>query len=667
MRIRSAATSVTLGAALSLVSMAFVQSASAAKGVESLGAADQNAITHFRVYLPLTHTDALEKLLQSQTDTTSQNYHQWLSPAQFKQQFGPNRSDVAKTKRLLESAGFTVVGENTQNLEVEGPVSAVERMFNTQIERVQVKPGHVRMAAADRHLNLPQSLAAMGAVIPEFAPHLLAHVHSSVLKPLAAPKPLAASSPLAVNGPTARLATTFSFYYANDLNEAYQLPSFQTEVTPLFSRHKEQIAGVGAHIGIVISSVINPADLANSFDSTVFIGADQDVQAYTANSNLPVPTVKIRPVDGGSGAFDPTSDDGAEASLDTQMSLGTAPGATETLYNLPELTDAEIIAGYTAVNEDNAVDVVSSSFGECELDFTKAYNNGTDFTSILKTMHSLFQQGNAQGITFLASSGDNGAPACVSAEFANSPVLIGGTSFVNGVENPADDPNVTAVGGTNLQTVATPGINDATYLSENADFDPRLPVQFLLPNGKVGGIDNNTWGSGGGFSQVFSKPLYQFLVNTGSNVHRAVPDVSLMMGGCPGDADIAAQDCNQLPRSAVIVWIGGGPALLIGTSSSSPEMAGVLALAVELNRGRLGNVNPLIYALSAVQTIAGGTKAPKALQFFHRNISGDNNGFTVKPGQAYSEVLGNSTLDVKNFLQLQGAAPAGTPSTPSNP
>jgi hypothetical protein len=30
-------------------------------------------------------------------------------------------------------------------------------------------------------------------------------------------------------------------------------------------------------------------------------------------------------------------------------------------------------------------------------------------------------------------------------------------------------------------------------------------------------------------------------------------------------------------------------------------------------------------------------------------------------------VLGNSTLDVKNFLQLQGAAPAGTPSTPSNP
>ena len=666
MRIRSAAPGVALGA-LTLASLALVQSASAAKHMQSLGAADQSAVTHFRVYLPLTHTDALEKLLQSQTDTASPNYHQWLTPAQFKQQFGPSRSDVAKTKQLLQSAGFKVVGENTQNLEVEGPVAAVEKMFNTQLERVQVKPGHTSLAAVNHHLTLPQSLAAMGAVIPEFAPHLLAHVHSHVLKPMANAAPLALNPTGGIN-PAARLSTADGFYYANDLNEAYSFPSFQTQVTPLFSHKKLQIAGVGARIGIVISSVINPADVAASFNSTVSTSAtDVDVQAYSANSNLPVPTVTIRPVDGGSGAFDPNSDDSAEASLDTQMSLGTAPGATETLYNLPALTDAEVIAGYTAVNEDNIVDVVSSSFGECELDFTAAYNNGTDFTSILKTFHSLFQQGNAQGITFLASSGDNGAPSCVSQTFANSPVLIDGTNFVLGVQNPADDPNVTAVGGTNLQTVASPGVNDSTYLSENADFDPRLPVQFLLPDGSVGGIGNNTWGSGGGFSQVFAKPAYQFLVNTGSNVHRAVPDVSLMMGGCPGDADLAAQDCTLLPRSAVIVWIGGRPNLLIGTSSSSPEMAGVLALAVELNRGRLGNVNPLIYGLSAVQTIAGGVHAPKSLQFFNRNISGDNNGFKVKPGQAFSEVLGNSTLNVKNFLLLQGAPAAGTPSTPSNP
>ena len=95
--------------------------------------------------------------------------------------------------------------------------------------------------------------------------------------------------------------------------------------------------------------------------------------------------------------------------------------------------------------------------------------------------------------------------------------------------------------------------------SENADFDPLLPAEFRSARRHRRSVGNNTWGSGGGFSKIFAKPLYQFLVNTGSNLHRAVPDVSLMMGGCPSDADLAAQDCTVLPRSAAIVWIGGGP------------------------------------------------------------------------------------------------------------
>jgi subtilase family serine protease len=661
MRIRSAATSVALGA-LTFASLALMQSATAMHRLQSMGAADESTLAHFNVYLPLTHTDALEKFLQSQTDTTSANYHQWLTPAQFKQQFGPSRSDVAKAKSLLESAGFTIVAERTQNLVVEGPVAAVERMFNTQIERVRTKSGNIKLAAAGGHLNLPQALSAMGAVIPEFAPHLAAHVHSHVLTTLSTPQLVQGGS----GTPADRLANDFSFFYANDLNEAYQLPAFNAEVTPLFSHKQLQVAGVGAHIGIVISSKINPADLAASFNSIVSVGPILDVQAYTANSNLPVPTVTFREVGTGSGAFSLNNGGAAEASLDTQMSLGTAPGAQETLYDMPDLTNDSVAEAYALVDEDNAVDVVSSSFGQCELDFTAAYNNGTDFTSIPKTFHALFQQGNAQGITFLASSGDNGAPDCVSQAFADAPGVISGTDFVLGVENPASDPNITAVGGTNLQTQGTPTANDVTRVSENADFDPRHPAVFS-DGTETATVGNNTWGSGGGFSQIFSKPLYQFLVDTGSNRHRAVPDVSLMMGGCPGDADLVAQDCTKLPRSAVIVWIGGRPFLLIGTSASSPEMAGVLALAVELNRGRLGNVNPLIYSLSAVQSIFGGADAPKALQFFHRDISGNNNGFTVKPGQAYSEVLGNSTLDVKNFLLQQGIAAAGAPGTPSNP
>jgi subtilase family serine protease len=655
MRIHSLATGAVVLCALTTMSFSQMNSSPNAMHVQTMGAAAANAVTHFNVYLPLTRGDALEQLLREQTDPASANYHQWLTPAQFKAQFGPSRSDVAKVTGELLAAGFTITAEHTQSLEVEGPVLAVERMFGTQLMQVRTAKGRMKFAAAEHHLTLPDTLASVGAVIPEFTTHLAAHVHSRKM-----------GAALSAANPEFRLSSNSSFFYPNDLNEAYQLPSFQTEIDPLFPRRRAQLTGAGSHIGIVISSVISPADLAMTFNSTVPLAPGISlIQAYSENTNVPVPTVTIRPVEGGSGPFNPATGDAEEASLDTQMSLGTAPGAQETLYDLPELTDDAIIAGYTAVDEDNVVDVVSSSFGECELDFTKAYNGGVDFTGILKTFHALFQQGNAQGITFLASSGDNGALACVSAAFANNPT--NGTSFVPGVENPADDPNVTAVGGTNLQTAATPGVDDATYVSENANFDPRVPAEFVVGPKTIVSVDNNTWGSGGGFSSIFSKPLYQFLVDTGSNKQRAVPDVSLMMGGCPGDADLAVQNCLLLPRSAVIVWIGGEADLLIGTSSSSPELAGVLALAVQLNGGRLGNVNPLIYGLSLVQTAAGGARAPKALQYFHRNITGDNNAFTVKPGQAYSEVLGNSTLNVKNFLGLQLAKPAGAPNTPSNP
>jgi len=652
MRIRSLATGAVVGA-LTLASLSQTPAASAAAQLKTLGAADQNATTTFNVFLPLTRTTDLDQLLRDQTDPSSSRYHQWLTPAQFKSQFGPRPADVARARATLQAAGFTIVGEKTQNLQVSGPVWAVEKLFATQLQRVQSSKGRVKLAAVNHRFSMPAPLSTMGAVIPEFSPHLSAHVHSNAARKLPTSSPLLRFS-------------SVGFFYPNDLNEAYQLPSFQTQVKPLRSRKPAQIAGVGSHIGIVISSVIDPNDLASTFNSTLTLAPGVALtQDYADNSNLPAPTVTIRPVDGGSGPFNPNTDDALEASLDTQMSLGTAPGAQEILYNMADLSDASVADAYVAVDEDNAVDVVSSSFGECELDFTPAYNGGQDFTYILKIFHSLFQQGNAQGITFLASSGDNGAVPCVSAKFANNPQ--NGTNFVVGVENPASDPNVTGVGGTNLQTAPTPGADDATYLSENADFDPRVPAVFQDSSGDQFAVGNNTWGSGGGFSTIFGKPLYQYLVNTGSNKGRAVPDVSLMMGGCPGDADLAAQDCTVLPRSSALIWIGGDLFLVIGTSSASPEMAGVLALAVELNGGRLGNVNPLIYSLSAIQTLAGGTKAPAPLQYFHRNISGNNNFYSVKPGQAFSEVLGTGTLDVKNFLQLPFVAPAGTPNTPSNP
>jgi subtilase family serine protease len=644
MRFQSLALCGVAFCALTAVSYAEQHRTAAQFHPQVIGVPAAGETTHFSLFLPLRNQAALEQLQREQTDPTSSNYHKWLTPAEFGEKFGPAPETFQTVKNHLISAGLTITKQHTQSIEVEGAVHNVEALLSTHLEKVQMADGKIKLSAANHKMVLPEELARVGARIPAFAPHLARHIHSELI----------AATPGSLD-PGNRLSNARSWYYANDMVEAYDFPSFQTTVGA------KQITGAGTTIGILMSSPILPADLAKEFSSGISSGSNHDTQNFTAFTTVPVPTVTIENIDGASSTWVPAADAAGEASLDTQMSLGTAPGAQEILYNIPDLNDSSIIDGYTQIVEDNTADVVSSSFGGCEIAYTAAANNGTDYTYLLGIEHNIYVQGNLQGITFLASSGDNGAVPCYPAAFYASATAFT-TNYVLGVESPASDPNVTGVGGTNLITTASPGINDAKYSVENANYDPRTAENW---GGGVT-VGNKTWGSGGGYSIVFGQPLYQTVVNTGSTTARATPDVSLMMGGCPGDADLTAQNCEVLPRSAAIVWINGSPNLLIGTSSSSPQFAGVVALYDEAHGGRQGNINPLLYQLSVLQTSASA-KSASANQFYHRTITGNNNGYTVVPGQAYSPVLGNGTLFVKNFLQLPNAAAAGTPSTPSNP
>ena len=52
-------------------------------------------------------TTALEKLLAEQQDPKSPNYHAWLTPQQFGEQFGPAESDVQTLRNWLLAQGFS--------------------------------------------------------------------------------------------------------------------------------------------------------------------------------------------------------------------------------------------------------------------------------------------------------------------------------------------------------------------------------------------------------------------------------------------------------------------------------------------------------------------------------------------------------------------------------
>jgi subtilase family serine protease len=354
------------------------------------------------------------------------------------------------------------------------------------------------------------------------------------------------------------------------------------------------------------------------------------------------------------------------------MVLGGAPGANVFFLSLPDLSDNSILTAYDTVVESNAIDIVTSSFGGCELFYEPAYNDGYDFTYILGIYDDLIEMGNLEGVTWFASSGDSGGLGCPSVAIV--PYLYGvntgaAVKFIKGVETPAADPNVTAVGGGNLiTTYPSPGSLQSAYVTEQGFGDPEIPYAAYGIVNITGGF----WGAGAGVSTVFAMPPWQSLVNVPSTAGRNVPDIGMLVGGCPGG--IAQLPCGP-DRSAVVVTIGAPAGSngvgfrfgFIGTSVASPELAGAMALLVESLGGRLGNINPALYTLSAIQIAAGGPSAPAADQFYHMKTPGFDGAFISKATGGYNYIFGNGTPDVRILFGLTGLPAAGTPQTPSNP
>ncbi len=574
--------------------------------IQPVSPADTNQQAAFSIYLPLQNSDQLDQLLAALHDPNSPSYRQWLTPQQFQQQFGPSQTDLARIAAELSAHGLKVAGTSSHGLRMQGTVGAIQTAFGAPLWNGR-SPNGASALVATKPLQLPASLVQAGAQVAAFSPVIRQRAHAVSLGP-------APANRYSDVGP----------YWFDDLKEAYDFPSYK------------KLTGAGRTIAIVMASDFLDSDLA----------------MYFGHEHLTPPTVVRVPVDGGA-PFSVNSGASFEVSLDIQQSGGMAPGATIALYNIPDLSDQSVLDAYTAIVDGNAADIVSSSFGGAEGLYTAAYNDGVDFTYILRAYDDLFRHGNAQGITFVASSGDMGGLGLPSLSYftttPQTPPIVAGT-FLPGVEEPASSPHVTAVGGTNLVTTYNPPSLDSDYVRENANFDPMAPYDpYGVGNLASGGV----WQGGGGFSVIFQKPLYQEGVRTFFNM-RTVPDISFHMGGCP----VGTLGTCPADRSSVVTAVGGNFYLLIGTSAGAPATAGILALAEQNIRQRLGNVNYFIYALAGL---------PRQ-QAFHQGIPGNNGLFFAPPGvPGYNLVLGNGTPFVRNLILAPFDQPAGTPQTSTNP
>ena len=217
--------------------------------------------------------------------------------------------------------------------------------------------------------------------------------------------------------------------------------------------------------------------------------------------------------------------------LDIVMAGYMAPGASVIVYEGDYPDDV-----LNRMATDNSAKQLSCSWGY-----------GIDSTT-----EQIFKQMIAQGQSFFTASGDSGA-------------------YSNGVMPPADDPNVTSVGGTALTTTGPGG----TWVSESA------------------------WsGSGGGVSTTYPIPSYQLGVNMtamgGSATMRNMPDVALT-------------GAVQM----FLIYNNGAETAVGGTSAATPLWAAFTSLANQQAAANakpaIGFLNPALYAIgeNAVQLRRG--------------------------------------------------------------
>src|SRR6185437_671627 len=104
----------------------------------------------------------LDRLLAAQQDKSSPNYHQWLSPDQFGQQFGASDADIQKIAAWLQSHGFVVNGVSRGRtvINFSGNAQQVRSAFHTTIHDYFVNDADNLSNATD-----PEIPAALAPVV----------------------------------------------------------------------------------------------------------------------------------------------------------------------------------------------------------------------------------------------------------------------------------------------------------------------------------------------------------------------------------------------------------------------------------------------------------------------------------------------------------------------
>jgi subtilase family serine protease len=594
-----------------------------ATAASDLGRADAS-LPMARMMLHLTSSAgqeaAIESLLTAQQDPASPSYRQWLTPAQFGQQFGVAQADLDTVTGWLQSQGFTVnaVAAGRRSIEFSGTASQVEQAFHTEMHRYNVNgEDHV---ANSTDISIPSALApVVGGVVSlhNFRAHPL---HKTISR-----NPLTALS----GGTNALSPYDFAAIY---------------DVAALWNLN---FNGAGQTIAVAGRTNINPTD----------------VTTFRSTFGLPGNNTQI--VVNGTNPGIVSSDEETEADLDVEWSGAVAKGATiEFVVSASTNSSDGVDLSDQYIVDNNLAPVLSLSFGGCEAE------NG----SANAFYNSLWEQAATQGISVFVAAGDSGSAGC-DADYSTSSSGADNTAPAShgfGVNGLASTQYNVAVGGTEFNDTASPSTYwNSSNSSTESSAKSYIPEVVWNESGyTAGGTNNSLFAGSGGVSELWATPSWQ----TGAGVptsdpgastqhHRYLPDVALSAAGHDG----------------YLIYQEGQLEMVGGTSAATPSFAGLMAIIDQYSGGaRNGNPNTRLYPLatqypSLFHDVTSGTNAVPCVggsldcSSTSAGTTGVMTGYSATPGYDLASGLGSVDAYALALKWSNGPAPLSITSLSPNP
>lgn len=453
---------------------------------------DQNRILELHIVLEHQNADALDALIISQNDPNSEYYHKYLTPEQFQQQFHPSSEQLNHVRQFLTNNNIHL-DRNARGavLKVRAKAADAEKLFHTELYEYKSATGE-QFYAPKGPIEVPRNLnirAVVGLSSPG-KPHSNYRIRKKHV--------LLSLDPV-------------QSFDAKDIRTLYNIP--------------ESYRGEGQRLALVELDGYDP----------------RDIDLYARKNNIrqiPRQDVYINDFDG--KIHDRNTQ--IEVTMDIQLINAMAPEAEELRIYTAHNFGSNFIDIFNEIANPSDSSIPLSNIISCSWGISEDQAAYAD----IQAESVIFKQMAAQGQTFFAASGDNGA-------------MDNGRSL--SVDDPAAQPYVVSVGGTRITS------QDVNNISEQA------------------------WSNGGGgISQYWKIPQWQRDVirkdSKSSNTMRNIPDVSL----------------NADPATGYEVYINQTLEIVGGTSCSAPLWAGFAAI---LNEARskhalpsLGFIAPSLYAVA---------------------------------------------------------------------